>query len=217
VLSLKETLSGIIYTVLFFLGVLTIFLTFYYRLRKTGNAQNRKWDDFFEEERIASSTTKREKVPSSLLWTINIAAIPFVTDKNCEEIYEKLKLFIDLPLADLRAYSNIELKKKFGMNHLNELIVCEQRYLQCMKLLTEYGIALKNEGFLQESKQVLLYALEKRCDIKSCYLSLIEIYAIMQDKEALKELKSITNRSKDDLVYYEKIMETLDEAYKKLV
>lgn len=196
---------------LLFGGVCILFLTFYHKIKKGTYNEEKKWEEFFNTEREASFCTKK-LFPSALLWVIDFDKIPQVIHSACKESYGKLLRFKELPLADLRQYSNLELKQKFGVNHLNRLIDAEQSYLECMNALTHYGVCLKEAGFNTESISVLEYTLEKGCDKKDCYLSLIALYVIIDDKQKLLTLKERINTCAKDLIYLDVIQETLDKA-----
>lgn len=206
-----DSIKHLVPTLFFTLGIVILFFTFSHKIKKGNPKQDKERENFLKLEHEASFCTKKV-FPSSLLWTIDFDKIPSVAHSECEIAYEKLLRFKKLPLADLSTYSNLDLKREFGINHLDKLINAEQCYLECMNALTAYGVCLKEAGFISESINLLEYLLEKGCDKKDCYLSLIGLYVIIEDKQKLFALKERVNTCASSLLYLESIEKALDGA-----
>ncbi|MHC1747053.1 MAG: hypothetical protein AB9856_01525 [Cellulosilyticaceae bacterium] len=200
---------------LFCLGILCIFFTFAWKVKKTVHKHQKGWDAYLEEERAASFVRKKS-IPTDLLLTVELDKIPSVTNLECQSIYEKLGRFKNVPLCTLPNLSNLELKQQYGYQGFQQLVQYEQSYGVFMDLLIQYALLLKETDYLNEAMATLEYATTMQCYKSTCYLTLIEIYGIMENRIKLEGLQNFITDNMAHSIYYKEIQRNLTKSLEKL-
>ncbi|MGL4346107.1 MAG: hypothetical protein ACRCTE_12995 [Cellulosilyticaceae bacterium] len=185
---MKLLTPQLIYTLMFVIGITIIFLTLARKIKKGSSDTSTALQSFIKEDHEANFVTKK-KLPEDLLLCIDLSQIPVSPLLGTESTYEKVQKLGTKPMACLSHYTNVELKKTFGINHLETLFAYEQHYQLFLQALTEYGILLHENDCIDESITTLEYSVKLGCDLNKCYLYLIKNYGIINDKQHLIALK----------------------------
>ena len=149
-------MPALIASLLFFAGFSLLSWSFAHYIKKDRTTQKDVWEDFWENEREASTVIKRE-FPNQLLLTFDCQYIPYVSSNEALPFYERILEFKDRPMVHLNKMSNNELKKTYGINHFKTLINAEETYFYFLKAIKNYITYLEENEFSKEAHDLTLY------------------------------------------------------------
>lgn len=199
---------------LFFIGgLLIIGLTTKRRILK--KSKNKASEQYWAREHAATFSRKKE-VPTDTFITIDFSVYPIVEDTECQQIYDKLLLFKERPLVNLKGFSNVELKERYGTMQLEKLSYYEQNFIEYLNTSCAYGKLLLKKGYLSESQKVLEYILSIGCDLSQAYFTLIDVYTTSQMDCAetllyLKNLRELACTNMQSSPYLKKVILGIDK------
>ncbi|MGL5677113.1 MAG: hypothetical protein ACRDDX_11905 [Cellulosilyticaceae bacterium] len=160
---------------LFFFGFAILGATFAIYLKKSTRTQHGTWQDFRKAEQEANFCTKKD-FPSTLLLTFEKDKIPYVANPQCENIFNQLMAFKDQPMVNLSSYTNLQLKKQFGMNHFTTLVTYEETYNVFLETLYKYALCLYEQYYTQEAIDLIHYLIEKNGNLQKYSILLNKMY-----------------------------------------
>ncbi len=199
-------------TLLFFVGGLVIIGISIRRMILKKDTQ--KDSEIYWAREHAAPFTRKKELPAEMFIDIDFSIYPSVTDENCQLMYNKLMLFKERPLVNLKDFSNLELKEQFGTMQLEKLANYEQNLLEYMTVSCNYGKLLFEKGYLPESQKVLEYIISLGCDLSHCYLTLADIYASYynggQSAGLLNNLKQKASINMNASPYLQKVIQGID-------
>lgn len=184
-------------------------------------SKNKASEQYWAREHAATFSRKKE-IPTDNFIAVDFSVYPIVEDVECQLIYDKLMLFKERPLINLKGFSNVELKEHYGTMQLEKLSYYEQNFIEYMNTSCAYGKLLLKKGHLLESQKVLEYILSIGCDLSQAYLTLIEIYTTTQmDRDDtlrhLKNLKEFACTNMQSSPYLKKVILGIDKAIDCLI
>jgi hypothetical protein len=169
--------------------VFTLWLT--YELKKSSPNRSNFWD----REREANQV--RKKPLDDLYYiTIPINSLPFFSgiDEKLETYQEELRTLSQTKIVDLSAYTNTDLKMKFGPANLQELSSYDQHFTQLVRLLYQWSARLHELSYDQEAIRVLEFGIECGTDMHSHYLLLAQLY---QNQGRFDKVSDLIERAKN--------------------
>ena len=193
----------------FLIGVLILGLTCKHYLEKTNRPKDKMdWQEALEEEHKLQYVRPTD-IPSEAFITIDLTYYPMVSDKVCEEIYDRLKATIKLPMLNLKMVSNKEIKQSYGSQMIEVLATYESNYLEFMDISCEYGNILFEHNYIEEARRVLESCVYYGCSSSKCYKLLGCIYDKMQDWPAIDLLIQQAEINMEDSLFLNKVKEEL--------
>lgn len=200
-------------SILFIIGVIIIGFSFKHKIKQDQINKKNKLNGFFEQELQASYVRKHE-VPDTFFLSIDFTYFPSYPDEDLKLLYTQLMSFKARRLCDLSAYSNLELKQKFGPGTLDELIGYEHNYFEFIDISCKYGNILFEKGYNKEAERLFEYLLTLNCDLTSCYMALISLYKQANAFNKLKVLKKQLQEKVKTKSYLSKLLDEIDKITK---
>lgn len=145
---------------------------------KRGNSGKEDLDAFLERENQANFARKQDISHLDYL-SVNPDDLPFVDSDDPKEIslQNEVKKSGERKMIDLSAYTNTDLKEKYGPANLEELSDCDQSYLLFTRNLSLWGTYVYEKEDYTRAKIIMEYAKNIGSDISSVYTTLGNIYA----------------------------------------
>ena len=150
-------------------------------------------EEFWEKERQANSTRRKplddldyirlslEDFPMTLL-----SDIPKVEDYK--QIIQSLS---ELPIVNFTGISNTELKLRYGAPNIDLLMSYDQNYTLLVRTLQQWAQMLYENGYVDEARRMLEFAISTGSDVSSTYRLLCQIYHEQNTPEKISELYPI--------------------------
>lgn len=175
-----------------------------YEIRKSDRISDNQNDSFWEKERQASFSRKKDLSNLNYI-TIPIDQLPFSINTNqipdalpgheCSEIActdvasdetvhtssileteEQILKLKDKKIVNFTGITNTQLKLDYGVANLEELSEYDHNFTKLVCLLNTWGNLLHQENRDEEAIQVLSYAVDQGSDVSSSYLLLGQLY-----------------------------------------
>lgn len=145
---------------------------------KRGNSGKEELDAFLERENQANFARKQDISNLDYL-SVNLDDLPFVESSDAKEIslQNEVRKNGQRKMIDLSAYTNTDLKEKYGPANLEELSDCDQSYLLFTRNLSLWGTYVYEKEDYTRAKVIMEYAKNIGSDISSVYTTLGNIYA----------------------------------------
>ncbi len=189
------------------LGLLIIIVVLIaYEKRKSEKQQKKDSDHFWEREREANCTRRKDISALSYL-TIPFDTLPFSATPESEEfaeIEQRLRTLSGERILNLSGKTNTELKLAYGTANLPALSQYDQNYIVLIRALSRWAVLLHNCGKDSDAVTVLEYAVQIGSDIRNDFLLLARLYADKQDLASLDSLiahtETLTTLTKSSLL-----------------
>lgn len=177
--------------------ILTIFLVLWvhYQKRRTDLIASKKREIFWERERQANLTRKKD-ISNLDFIQVPVNTLPF-PEINSEEISDVQKHILALAsgkIVNFTGLSNTDLKLQYGAPNINILMEYDKNYLELVRSLYRYGKLLYDHGLISESKAILDYAISIKTDISANYTLLATIY---KEKNNLDGINSVISAAEE--------------------
>ncbi|MBD5539954.1 MAG: hypothetical protein HDR00_01970 [Lachnospiraceae bacterium] len=159
-------------------------------MKKSEKAENNALNDFWEKERQANQTRKKnldgldyvqipfQYIPKSLL-SDNDAV------QDCMKILEALG---KKKIVNLTGYSNTDLKIQYGTANLTVLSEYDENYTLYARTIYKLARTYYDNGYESNAAILLEKAIESGTDITGNYTLLAEIYQKKGEQEKIKRL-----------------------------
>lgn len=174
-----------------------------HNVRKQRNSNVSAENNFWQEE-VRANSVRRVSLDDLNYITIPSDTLPvhlLQEDPAVAECVEFLGSLSGQRIVNLTGYSNTELKLKYGTANITLLSEYDQNYTLLVTTLQKWADLLYNAGYVEETLQILEFALSTGTDISKTYYMLADIYRskgqqarIQELIEAAENLRSI-NRS----------------------
>ncbi len=163
------------------LASLIIFtLVIFHNVRKARHQMDSAEKSFWEKERQANSVRRKSldgldyiKIPTDTLPMHTMEEDPKVAE--CLQMIQELSL---KPIVNLTGISNTDLKLEYGTANITTLTEYDQNYTLLAGTLQQWADLLYNAGFVEETRQILEFAVSTRTDVSRSYDILADIYVI---------------------------------------
>ena len=161
-----------------------------HNVRKSKNEQATKEMSFWEKEKRANET-RRQPLDGLDYIKIPLDRLPMHTMEENERVAECLRIVNELSteqVVNLTGITNTDLKLEYGAANITVLTQFDQNYTALASTLQQWADLLYNEGFLDECRQILEFAVETRTDVSRCYDRLSDIYLQNGENDKISEL-----------------------------
>ena len=187
----------------FFIITILLVLWVHYQKRRTDRIASQKSEAFWERERQANLTRKKD-ISNLDFIHVPVNTLPF-PEADSEELGDIQKHILNLStgkIVNFTGLSNTDLKIQYGAPNINILMEYDKNYLELVRSLYRYGKLLYDRHLTDEARSVLEYALSIKTDISANYTLLATIYKEKNDVEginsvisAAEELTSMTKKA----------------------
>lgn len=154
-------------------------------LRRSTQRTQRKNEEFWERERRANSTRKKDiehlsylVIPNDLPSLESSPALKDILANNStlSRDYERITTLRDKKILNLTGKSNTDLKLEYGVANLTVLTEYDDNYTLLSRSLARLGHGLMEQGDYEDAIQFLEYDIKTGTDIRSVYEDLCDYY-----------------------------------------
>ena len=187
----------------FFILTLLLVLWVHYQKRRTDRSATQKSEAFWERERQANLTRKKDISHLDYI-TVPVQSLPF-PETNLEEITDIQRHIANLSsgkIVNFTGLSNTDLKLQYGAANINLLMEYDKNYLELVRSLYRYGKLLYDSDKKDDAMVILEYALSIKTDISANYTLLATIYKEKNEIDRInyviscaEELTSMTKKA----------------------
>lgn len=192
--------------ILYLLGIWILFFMLKRQFIKKRDYNSEDWKILLEKEH-ATQFVRSKDLPQDLFIQVDSKAFPTVTHEACETVYHKLVHHMSQPMVNLKGYSNLDLKRLYGPQIVDQVSGYERNYFEFMDILFKYGKILYDNHYIKEAQGVLEQGILYHCDLSKCYLLLLQIYKEQQDEVALSRLKNVVEEEMKNSPFLHKVLE----------
>ena len=171
-------------------AVLIICAVIAYNKRKSDRAMRKASDNFWDKEREAN-LTRRKDISQLPYITIPYDALPLDELPDSEEYVaavQKLQSLTGKQILDLSGQTNTDLKLAYGAANLPVLMDCDQNYLVLVRTLSRMASLLSEAGKDDAAESILSFAFDVGSTIRSDYELLAILYGKRRDYRKLDAL-----------------------------
>lgn len=177
----------------FFASFIVFCLWLSFQIKRQRKKENTLAVSFWEKEAAANNTRKKSLDDVEFI-TIPFDFLPMHTMPADEEAEECRRLLLDLKeqkIANFTGLSNTDLKLRYGTANITFLSECDQNYTILARTLQKWASVLYKNGYLDEAKTILEFAVSTKTDISGTYALLSEIYNKTGQSEKKESLLQI--------------------------
>lgn len=175
---------------LFFICFILFVIWFRVKMKRNNSVTDAQNAAFWERERNANFARSQDISTLSYLH-VSENELPFSSSTEDEQeahLEKEVRECSKRKMINLSAYSNTDLKEKYGIANLEELSNCDQNFLLFIRSLSNWGSYLYKKEDFARAKQVMEYSLSIGSDISSVYTTLGHIYAVENNLSKINEL-----------------------------
>lgn len=161
----------------------------FYEQRKASRKEKKISDDFWAREAKANNTRKKDISHLPLL-AITEEELPIgdSTDESVLYYIDHLRKQIKMPMMDLSAYSNTDLKLAYGVGNFQILSEYDENYNTFLLTLSNLGRAYARAGNFACAKDTYLLALQYGSMKLSDYTDLAHVYLQLKEPQSITSL-----------------------------
>lgn len=181
-----------------------LFITFYTRKRQ--RTDEKKESEFWEKEHRANLSRRKpvDRLPYISLPMDRLPLSVLTDDEEIRDILETVEQLNQSRILNLTGISNTDLKLKYGVANLNFLTDCDQNYTLLVRTLQKWASLLIKNGYPEEARCVLEFAVETGTDVSSTYYDLAKLYRDSGEPEKINSLietaSSLNSMMKNSIV-----------------
>ncbi len=149
-----------------------------HNLRKGRRIQERRELGFWERERMANQV-RRKPLDNLNYIKIPLDVLPMELLQEDAKVADILRIINELstqPVVNLTGYSNTDLKLEYGTANITELTKYDQSYTLLASTLQQWADILYKNGYFEETRRILEFAVSTRTDVSRSYTMLADIY-----------------------------------------
>lgn len=184
-------------------SLIVFILVISHNLRRSKRELATKERDFWEKEKRANET-RRQPLDGLDYIKIPLEKLPLHTMEENERVAECLRIIDELstePVVNFTGITNTDLKLEYGAANINILTQYDQNYTLLANTLQQWADLLYGEGFIEETCQILEFAVETHTDVSRCYDLLSDIYLQKGNKDKIaglvKTAETLNSLNKD--------------------
>lgn len=173
-----------------FASVVVFCLWLMFDLHRLRNKEAKKYQNFIDRENEANST-RRKSLDDLQYITIPFNELPMDTlndDPKVNEYHQTLRDLSANPIVNLTGFTNTDLKLQYGAPNIDLLTNYDQAYTLLARTLASWGQVLFDNGYYNEAKSVLKYAVSTKTDVSSTYILLSKIYKSEGNEDEIRNL-----------------------------
>lgn len=194
-------------------SLFTLFILISQVIKKPHKGIKEKEQAFWEKEALANSTRKKslDTLPFIQLPLPSLFLTLLPDNETAKSLQQTLTSLAKKEIVNFTGISNTDLKLEYGTANITLLSKYDQQYTLLARTLQSYALLLFEEGYVDEAKTILEFAISTNTDISATYKLLTSIYLLENSPEKiailLEQAESISSLSKDFIV------RTLKESY----
>jgi hypothetical protein len=189
-----------------FLCLLIIFVVWLrYEIAKSNRLSKKSMDEYWKREAQANQTRKVD------ISNLDYISIPYDKlplednpDQTINSYRDTILSYSDKKILNLSAFSNTELKLKYGVSNINLLTEYDNNYTNLVAILHKWGERLYMKDCIKEALAVLNAAIDCKTDVHKTYELLAKIYISQgsHDKydKLIDRISSMSIRDKEALL-----------------
>lgn len=173
-----------------FASVVVFCLWLMFDLHRLRNKEAKKYQNFIDRENEANST-RRKSLDDLQYITIPFNELPMDTlndDPKVNEYHQTLRDLSANSIVNLTGFTNTDLKLQYGAPNIDLLTNYDQAYTLLARTLASWGQILFDNGYYNEAKSVLKYAVSTKTDVSSTYILLSKIYKSEGNEDEIRNL-----------------------------
>lgn len=187
-------------------GMIALALRYRYLNKKMDNDN----EAFYERERIANSTPKKD-ISNLTYIKVPLEKFPIgqIEDEDIKVIEDKLIALSEKDILNLTGKTNTDLKEEYGVPNFDKMQEVGENFNELTVTLVDYGNELMLRNMLDEAISVLEYGIAIKTDISKNYTLLGDCYKQKNQPRKIKVLREQAERY--DGIMRESIIRHLDE------
>lgn len=177
----------------FFASFIVFCIWLSYQLRRQGKKEKNLSQSYWAREAAANSTRKKPLDDVEFI-TIPFEFLPMSTMKEDAKVAECHKILSTLgeqKIVNFTGLTNTDLKLQYGVANLNFLSECDQNYTVLVRTLQKWASLLYENGYTEDAKCILEFAVSTKTDVSSTYAMLSEIYKKTGQTDKIESLLQI--------------------------
>lgn len=166
-----------------------------YENKKHGKQHENEEKAFWSKENSANNV-RRKSLDDLEYISIPLDSLPINLMTDNEDVAECLQILQDLDtrkIVNFTGISNTDLKLKYGAPNINLLTEFDQNYTLLARTLQKWAELLYEKGFIDETQQILEFAISTRTDVSKTYYLLTDIYNQKGQSEKIRSLIDVAN------------------------
>ena len=175
----------------YFLMILPILaLILMHHLKWTKRVSDEDNSRFWSREEKANKVRRQDISHLDYIY-IPIETLPFGIDSSPEvqRAEATLRKLDSTQILNLSAYTNTDLKLKYGVSNLTTLSECDDRFTTLIRTLYQWACLLLDHGHTEAAIQVAEYSIDIGSDISGIYYMLADYYRLVDNTEAMSRLQ----------------------------
>lgn len=178
----------------FFILTILLVLWIHYQKARTDRSQKAVSDAFWEKERLANTTRKKDISKLEYI-VVPVDTLPFPeTDQDeVTDIQKHLLALATGKIVNFTGISNTDLKLQYGAPNIDLLMEYDKNYLELVRSLYRYGKLLYELNLKEEAAAILEYALSIKTDVSANYTLLATIYKEKNEIDRINFVISCAN------------------------
>lgn len=191
---------------------LTLLFCIWFRYERSKSSKTVKeiQSDFWEQERLANSTRKKDLTNLDYL-CIDLSRLPMTpcSDTDITNYQTIIHSLVSQKILNLSNMDNTSLKTEYGVANFDTLVTYEENYYTLITTLDQWGNYLYNIHLSEDALLVLEYAIHCDSDIRTTYVTLGKLYLESKKQDLLQSL--ITTLKNQDTPKSLSIVKQLEE------
>lgn len=174
-------------------SLIILILVISHNIRRSKALRSKSEFAFWDREEKANQV-RRKSLDGLNYIEIPLDTLPMNLLQEDEQVAECLRLINNLStqlIVNLTGYSNTDLKLEYGTANITVLTEYDQNYTLLVSTLQKWAELLYQAGFVEETRQILEFAVSTRSDVSRTYFLLTEIYLAQKTPEKISGLKSV--------------------------
>lgn len=159
-------------------SLIVFILVISHNLRRARKNRAESEMNFWQREKLANST-RRKSLDGLDYIRIPLDSLPVRSMEENPQVAEYLRIINELslkPVVNLTGLTNTDLKLEYGTANITALTEYDQNYTLLASTLQQWADSLYNNGFVDETRQILEFAVSTRTDVSRSYDLLSDIY-----------------------------------------
>lgn len=161
-----------------------------HNLRKSQRVREKQELSFWERERL-SNQVRRKPLDDLNYIKIPLENLPMQLLNEDEKVADIQRIMNELstePIVNLTGYTNTDLKLEYGTANITYLMKYDQNYTVLANALQQWANILYQKGYLEETRQILEFAVNTHTDVSHSYILLADIYEKQGHPELIPHL-----------------------------
>lgn len=165
----------------------------HYFIRKASKNDQQRSSNLWEREYNANFVRKSGTLDYNTdleFITIPLEHLPFMAtqDNTLISYQNQVKSLADQQIANLSAFTNTDLKYKYGTASITELTKIDENYTILTRTISQWGKYLYEQNYLEEAKTVLEYGISIHTEVSANYKTLAMIYKQEHQEASIYQL-----------------------------